>query len=195
MDVLFVNDQFDDLIHSDGELAEQNRKEIEELLDLGPIENVKEVNIGPGADLFVILASINTIVNVFLVGDRIVKGIDGWVEVGKKIKRLWKTDNLISVDKDGASLLAIQYLASIEKIISIQKVDEQEINIVRLDGLFNDRKPNELISKPHGYFVQSYVVNDEKFYIIGIKTSGEVNIIKCFEYGNPYGLTELKIDK
>jgi hypothetical protein len=195
MDILFVDDQFDDVIHSDGGLSEKNRNEIEELLDIGSVEKVKEVNIGPGADLFVILASINAIVNVFLVGDRIVKGIDGWVEIGKKIKSIWKRDNLISVDNDGASLLAIQYLASIEKITSIQKVDEQEINIVRLDGLLPDRKPNELISKPHGYYVQSYVANDEKFYIIGIKSSGEVNLIKCFEYGNPYGLTELKVNK
>ncbi|GGW65559.1 hypothetical protein DFQ11_1032 [Winogradskyella epiphytica] len=195
MEILFVNEKFDDVIHSDGGLSEQNRKEIEELLGLGSVEKVKEVNIGPGADLFVILASINAIVNVFLIGDRLVKGIDGWIEIGKKIKSLWKTERLVSVDKDGASLLAIEYLASLENITSLEKVNEQEINIVKLNGLFNDRQPNELISKPHGYFVQSYVVNDEKFYIIGIKSSGEVNLIKCFEYGNPYGLTELKPEK
>lgn len=195
MEILFVDEKFDDIIHGDGGLSEKNREEIEELLKLGAIEKVKEVNIGPGADLFVILASISLVVNVFLVGDKIESGIEGWIKLGKRIKNLWKTKKLVSVDKEGASLLAIQYLANLEKLTSFKKVEEHEINIVRLDGLFPNREPNELISKPHGYFVQSYIVNEDKFYIIGIKSSGEVETIKCFEYGNPYGLTELNSEK
>ncbi|WP_417237279.1 hypothetical protein [Bizionia paragorgiae] len=191
MEILFIDDEFEEIINGNSVLSDRNVKKLERIIDLGKLDNVREVNIGPGADFYVILASITTIVNVFLLGDKIVKGIDGWIKLGKKIKNLWEKEKLISVDKDGASLLAIQYLASIEKLISFEKADEHEINIVKLDGLFPGRKANELISKPHGYFIQSYIVNNEKFFILGIKTNGEVNLIKCFEFGNPYGLTEL----
>ncbi|QIE58677.1 hypothetical protein G5B37_03600 [Rasiella rasia] len=195
MDILFTDDKYDDIIHGDGGLSDKNIKEIEGFLELGKIDKTKEVNIGPGADLFVILASISLVVNIFLVGDKIEKGIAGWIKLGKRIKNLWKTKKLVSVDKDGASLLAIEYIASLENIENFEKVDEHEINIVRLDGLFPGRKPDELISKPHNYYIQTYIINVEKFYIIGIKSSGEVELIKCFEFGNPYGLTELNPEK
>jgi hypothetical protein len=59
--------------------------------------------------------------------------------------------------------------------------------------MFNDgRKPDQLISKPYNYFIQTYLINNEKHYVIGIKSTGEVNLIKCFEFGNPYGITEIK---
>lgn len=74
----------------------------------------------------------------------------------------------------------------------MEKENEHEINLVRVDGMFMvGRKSDELITKPYNYFIQTYLINNEKYYVVGIKSTGEVNLIKCFEYGNPYGIAEI----
>ena len=191
MELLLHLEKYDDQIHGNG-LSKKDIEQIKSELDFEGDKEISEKNIGPGADVFVILASILTIANVFLLGDKIDKGIDGWIKIGRRIKNLFKRKELIAVDKDGASLLAIEFIASLEKVKSLEKESEYEINLVRLDGLFTDgRKPDDLISKPYNYFIQTYLINEEKHYVIGIKSTGEVNLIKCFEFGNPYGINEI----
>lgn len=192
MELLINLEKFEEKINGEG-LSLSDIDEIKNELEFEGDKEVSEQNIGPGADVMVILVSILTIANIFLLGDKIDKGIEGWIKIGKRLKKLFAKKELIAVDKDGASLLAIEFISSIETIQSIEKEAEHEINLVRLDGLFGDgRKPEELISKPYNYFVQTYLINDDKHYVIGIKSTGEVNIIKCFEFGNPYGISEIK---
>lgn len=193
MDLLLDLRKYEDKVYGEG-LSQNDIDEIKDSLDFeGEIE-ISEKNIGPGADVFVIFASILTIANVFMLGDKIEKGIDGWIRIGKRIKKLFEKKELVAVDKDGASLLAVKFIAEIAPVKSLEKENEHEINLVRVDGMFRDgRKPDELISKPYNYFIQTYLINNEKHYVVGIKSTGEVNLIKCFEFGNPYGITEIKI--
>jgi len=192
MELLLDIRKFEDKIYSDG-FSQNDIDEIKGSLDFGGEIEVSKKNIGPGADVFVIFASILTIANIFMLGDKIDKGIDGWIKIAKRIKKLFEKKELVAVDKDGASLLAINFIAEIETIKSLEKENEHEINLVRVDSMFSDgRKPNELISKPYNYFIQTYLINNEKRYVIGIKSTGEVNLIKCFEFWNPYGITEIK---
>lgn len=195
MELLLNLEKFEEKINGEG-LTPADIEQIKKELEFDGDKEVSEQNIGPGADVMVILVSILTVANIFLLGDKIDKGIEGWVKLGKRLKNLFSKKELVAVDKDGASLLAIEFISTFETIQSLEKEAEHEINLVRLDGLFGDgRTPNELISKPYNYFIQTYLVNDDKHYVIGVKSTGEVNLIKCFEFGNPYGLSEIKTKK
>lgn len=195
MEILISLEKFAEKINNEG-LSQSDFDEIKKVLDFEEEINLSEENIGPGADVMVILVSILTIAQVFLLGEKINKGIDGWINLGKRVKKLFKTKELIAVDKDGASLLAIEFISNLEQVNSLKKHDELIINLVDLIDSFQDgRKPENLITKPFNYFIQSYIINDEKLYVLGIKSSGEVNIIKCFEYGWPYSIVELEVSK
>lgn len=169
---------------------------IENALDIDEEKEISLVNIGPGADLMVILIAINTIANVFLVGDKIVKGIDGFVELGNRIKSLVKKNKIQGIDKDAASLLAVEFLASCEDQISfIEKTHEHVIDYIHLEKLLPDRAPEDFIACPHNFYVQTYLVNDDKIYVLGISSVGKVEVIKCFEAGNPYFMREIEVSK
>jgi len=81
-------------------------------------------------------------------------------------------------------VLALEFISCLEKVDSIEKTSEQEVTLVNFSAshLFgDDRKSEDLISKPYNYYIFSFLINDEKIYVIGVKTHGEVNLIKCFD--------------
>lgn len=191
MELLLNLKKYEDKVYGNG-LSPSDIEGIKESLEFDGEIEISEKNIGPGADVFVILASILTLANVFMLGDKFDKGIDGWVRIGKRIKNLFKKNELVAIDKDGASLLAIEYIGEIEAIRTLVKETEHEVKLTRLDGMFGDgRQPDELISKPYNYYIQTFLINFEKYYVMGIKSTGEVNVIKCFEFGNSYGIREV----
>lgn len=194
MELLLNLEKYDDKINSDG-LSEKDKEEIKKSLEFeGEIE-VSDVNIGPGADLYVISACILLAANIFMLGDKIDKGIEGWIKIGQRLKKLFTRKELISIDNEGASLLAVEHIASFENIKQLEKINETEINLVQLNKSFTDgRQPSDLISKPHNYYIQTYLINNEKHFVIGIKSNGEVNTIKCFGY-NPYGISEIRTEQ
>ncbi|MFN3701712.1 MAG: hypothetical protein ACK4VI_09385 [Alphaproteobacteria bacterium] len=184
---------FDDYVEkmNDSYLSDHDLRDIREQINIADVD-VSEVNIGPGADLITILVTINTIANVFLLGQHINTGFDGWVDLGKRLKSLFDKKQLIAIDRDTASLLAFEYINSIEVIQSLIKTHEHEINWINLDEMFGDRKPEDFISRPHAFFIQTYLINDEKYYVVSITAQGEVELIKRFDAVNPYGMYEIK---
>ncbi len=92
MELLLQIEKYDDKINGDG-LSSVDIEQIKKELEFEGEKEISEKNIGPGADVFVILASILTIANVFLIGDKIDKGIDGWIKIAKRIKKLIKRRN------------------------------------------------------------------------------------------------------
>jgi hypothetical protein len=80
---------------------------------------LKEVNLGTGADWVLIMAILNSITTIFLLGEKVEKGIDGWVKIGKRIKSLFSKTDAIYLDKAAAQLLALQYLAEKHKLKSV----------------------------------------------------------------------------
>lgn len=195
MELLLHIEKYEEQMYGYG-LSYQDIEDIKKEVDIEGIDDASVQNIGPGADVMVILVSIITVVEVFLLGNKIEEGIEGWIKIGRRIKHLFKKDELVAVDSDGASLLAIEFISGIESIQSLVKESEQEINLVRLEELFSDgRQPDDLISKPYSYFIQTYLVNEARYYIVGIKSTGEVNLIKCFDAWNGYGISEINFEK
>lgn len=191
MEILIIDNKYDEIIHGDS----NNFEEIIDGFDLTGISSCKKANIGPGADIFVVSAIVGGVIALFNVGKGINEGIEGWVSLGKKIASLFEKKKILAIDPKGASLLAIQFIADKEEIKSIQMVDDTEINLIQLDKLFDDgRRSDELISKPYNFYIQSFLVNHRTMYIVGIKSTGEINLIKCFDTHFGYGIREQKID-
>ena len=173
------------------ELSESDKKRIKKTVDLDHVTEMDFVNIGPGADLIVLLLIVSIGLQLIKVGAEINDGIDGWIEIGKKLQKLFKRKKIVSVDMDGATALAIGCIATQDKIITLEKIQETVINLVDVSGMIPIN--SGLSRKPHNYYIQTYRINGEDIYVMGIKSTGEVEIIKHFGF-NPYGIIEVEKD-
>lgn len=172
------------------ELSEFDKEEIKKNVEFDNVNKVEFVNIGPGADLIVLLLTISIIgVKLIKEGAEINDGLDGWIEIGKKLKKLFLRKKIVSVDDAAATSLAIELIAQKENIVKLEKIEDSTINLVDVSGMI----PNNsgLSKKPHNFYIQTYRVNDEEIYVVGIKSTGEAEIIKHFGF-NQYGITEVK---
>ena len=165
-------------------LTESDKNNIIKDIDLGSnVKSVEYVNIGAGVDCMVIM------VGFALVGYKILKsgksindGIDGWLEIGKKLKKLVKHNKIISIDSDGATLLAIKLISQKENIRFLEVCQEDTINLVDMSGFFPENKG--LAARPFNYFIKTIKMNDETIYIIGVNSTGQATIIKRYDVSN-----------
>ena len=183
MELLFDIDNYDEKMSSD-ELAlnETEKKKIIDDIAISNVESIEFVNIGAGADCMVVMVVIALMgYEIIKAGKYINDGIDGWLEIGKKLKKLVKRNKIISIDSEGATLLAIEQISQKEKIKLLEVCQEDTINLVDISGLV-------LGKKPLNYFVKTIKVNDETLYIIGVNSTGQATIIKRYDVslGMPY---------
>jgi len=83
----------------------------------------------PDAGLSLIFMTITLALDLIKLGAEINAGIDGWIELGKKILNLFIQDELVSVDSDGATALAINHIAKYEDISCLKKMTESVIDL------------------------------------------------------------------
>lgn len=194
MEILLNHKDFDDSIHY-GELKKEEFQKIINDIDIEGVEKYSIENIGPGADVMTILLYLGIAYNVFIAGGDITSAIDGWKRIGEKLLGLKRKKYHVTVDVNAALAMAVYFLAQKEQIETLSLEDEHTFTFLKLDRLFTDgRDPNSLISKPYNFYTFSLVVNSEKNYIIGVKSIGEPEILKCFEFANGYGITEIDHD-
>lgn len=159
-------------------LSKNEKEKIKKQIDFGNIKKYSIANIGPDADWFVILLLLDLGLQLIKVGADINDGIDGWIGLGKKLLKLFHRNKIVSIDIDGATALAINQIAKKQKINRLEKINESIINLVDLSGVIHGNKG--LSKTPHNYYIQSYCINNSDVYVIGIKSTGEVKIIKHF---------------
>ena len=147
------------------------------------------VNIGPGADFFVILSTILLVKDFVMMAPSVLEGLESWKVLIGKIKRWISKRELISGDEEFAKLVAVDYLMSHYQYEKHRLVDSHTIETCDFSSMIIN-KEGELQKHPHNYYVQTYQLDDGRIIILGIKSSGEVNLIKTFEH-NPYGLLEI----
>lgn len=169
--------------------SESDKKNVKEKVGFDNIIGIDLVNIGPGADYHVILLTILVGFDLIRIGADINDGIDGWIQIGKKIRSLFKRKKAVSIDEEGATALVLELIAQKQNIVRLEKLQESTINLADLSKMIPDNKG--LSKKPYNYYIQTYRVNDDDIYVIGIKSIGEAKIIKHFWY-NLNGFTELK---
>lgn len=191
MELLLNIDELSDITCNswDESFQADEEKQIKNVLQIEGVEKLERVNIGPGADLLVILASILTVTDTMLLAPKILEGYNFWKNLIERIKGFISKKQLVSIDEEGAKLLAIDYLVSHYSCDAIELVDSHIINITDISGMV--RNTSELAKRPHKYYVQTYRVNGEDTVILGLRSDGEVKLIKAFGLSN-YGLNEIE---
>ena len=191
MQIIFLpTDTADDLMNYS--IDEIQSSELESIkADLSEIDSsysLKELNLGVGADWVTILAVINGVVSVFMLGDKIEKGIEGWIKIAKRIKSVCSQSGQAFVDKDAASLLALEFLAKEMEISSLRKINEHTIILHNVSGTFSDRSPDDFISQPWAVYIMTFIVNDSIFRVLAIRFDGSVKEVYSFKH-SPFGFT------
>jgi hypothetical protein len=178
-----TNDGWDDTFKKDEE------QQIRDVLQMDDVAKVARVNIGPGSDFMTILTVVNTVVETFLIASKLLEGSEAWKKLINKIKGFISKNQLVSINEEGAKILGINYIVEHYSYDSIELVDSHVINIAEVSC-----KPDassELAKKPHNYYIQTYCINGEDRLILGVRSDGEVKLIKAFDLSN-YGLHELR---
>ena len=181
MEILLSIDNYEEKACNESlDYSESEKERIKKEVGFDHVSKVDFVNIGPGADCIVILLVVSIFFQLIRIGAEINDGIDGWIEIGRKLRRLFRRKKIVSVDVDGATALAIEHIARKEKITKLVKLQENTINLVDVSGQIPANKG--LSQKPHNYYIQTYQVNDEDIYVMGIKSTGDVKVIKHFTF-------------
>lgn len=145
-----------------------------ELSELDSNFQIQEKNFGEGADWIMILAILNGLTSVFLIGDKINTGIDGWIKTGKRIKNIFSKSDRAYVDLDAAKLLGIEYLAGKMEIECVKVVIQSDIAIKDLSGMLTDRNSDDFIAKPYSLYLVTFEINDHFLITLGIQSNGKI---------------------
>lgn len=137
---------------SELEMVEKSKRNI----TFGQTARAEIVNIGPGADWIVVFLIIDIGLRLIKVGSEINDGIDGWIEIGKKLCGLFRRKKIVSVDSEGATALAISLVAKKKKIMTLEKINEQAIHLSDLSGVIRGNKG--LSNRPHNYYLQEMMM-------------------------------------
>ena len=190
MEILLEKDICETLVLEDIlELSAEDKARVKEQVGIENIRSVDLVNIGPGADCLVLLLVVDIFLRVLKIGSEVNDGIDGWIGLGKKLMTLLRNRKIVSVDIEGATSIAIEFLAQREKIHMLEKLQETTIHLVDLSCSLP--KNVGLSRKPHYYYIQAYRIYYGDIYVVGITSAGETNLIKHFGYSQ-WGIKEKK---
>lgn len=177
----------------DIDLPEKERKIIEDMYDLSQEDNYEIANIGPGADLLVILTTIATVgLSIWNFPTVLKEGLDNWKWLIEKLKALIKKEQLVSLDQDGAGILAIDYLAGKYGDDScFNLMDAHTFMIIDLEGMFPNRKES-LAAHPHNYYVFTFYIA-ARIVVLSVRSTGEIRELEAFD-DMPYGLFDYKTE-
>jgi len=145
-----------------------------DLAELDSDYEIQEKNFGEGADWIMLLAILNGLTTVFLLGDKINTGIDGWIKIGKRIKNIFSKSDRVYVDLDAAKLLGIEYLSGKMEINSVKVVVQSDIAVKNLSSMLPDRQPDDFIAKPYSIYLITFEINDHLLITLGIRSDGEI---------------------
>lgn len=156
--------------------------------ELNLIDNdfqIEEINIGKGADWIAILVLINTITGAFLLGDRIDKGIEGWINIGKRIKSIFKKSDNAYMDVDVAKIYAIHHLEKNSTLTSVEMINESLIELDNLSGMFPNRDESDFTAKPFGIYILTMIVNDKNKIVLSVRSDGKISELLNVEKDYP----------
>ena len=168
--------------------AYKERAKIEKEYNLRPMDDIEVVNIGPGADWIVILATISIAWKVFQVPGQIKKSLEGCDWLIKKLKGYIKKDQLVSLDQDAAGMLAIDYLANkYGEDESFDLLDSYTIPIVDITGMVRN-SIGGLTNQPHCYHIFTFRIAG-RIIILSVRSTGKIRELETF-HDMPYGLSD-----
>lgn len=178
----------------DIDLSEKDRKIIEDMYDLTQEDKYEIANIGPGADLLVILTTIATAgLSIWNFPTVLKDGLDNWQWLIKKLKSFIQKKELVSLDQDAAGILAIDYLANKYGDDScFNLMDAHTFKIINLGGMFPNRKES-LAAHPHNYYVFTFYIA-ARIVVLSVRSTGKIRELETFD-DMPYGLNDYKTNE
>lgn len=75
-------------------VSDEDKKEIGKRAEFDWVCDAQYVNIGPGADVIVLLLIVDIGMRILKLGAEINEGIDGWIGIGKKLCKLFQRKKL-----------------------------------------------------------------------------------------------------
>lgn len=196
MDILLNDaDRFAEILNRSNKesFTEEEEQQICQIMEIGNgTADFKRINIGPGADVYVLLTTLKVVAEVaggIVAVAEIIKKFGGLVT---KLKEYISRRELESIDEEGAKILAMDYIIHHFECDSLELVSS---NVTPLfgGGSYVEYEGHPITQTPHRYYVFSYRLDNYDTVVLGITSSGEIKIIKAFEF-NPYGITEIKDD-
>ena len=129
-------------------------------------------NFGLGADWIWLLATIYLAKEVLKEGESINKGIEGWVEIGKRLFEFKKKHSRqVIFDLDALTCMAITRISEeFPNPKSIEKVVEHEKK--------SDRNTNHGTRIVDSYVLLEFLVNDRYLFIFGSNLDGDLQLLK-----------------
>ncbi len=192
-----------DILINDVILSEVINGSLEESLSKSEIQQIQQttgldlestdflrINIGPGADVWILLASLKEVVEVAGGVVAITEIVNKFGKLISKIKAIIKERALESIDEEGAKLLAMDYIIHHFPCDSLELLS-CNVTVLSGGGSYVEYKDHPIAQTPHRYYVLSYRLDNLDTVILGVQSSGEISVIKAFEF-NPYGITEMQ---
>ncbi len=148
------------------------------------------INIGPGADVWVLLATLKEVVEVVGGIVAVTEVVDKFGKLIIKLKEIIKKKAMESIDEDGAKVLAMDYIIHHFSCDSL-KLLSCTVTCLNGGGSYIEYQDHPISQTPHRYYVLAYLLDNLDTVILGIQSSGEIEVIKAFAF-NPYGITEIQ---
>lgn len=177
MKIVFIPNRLsEDLMNYNYKEIKSN--ELNEILDeLRTVDNkieITETNFGKGADWILLVAILSSITYVISVGDKLEKGIEGWVKIGKRFSKLFSKADRLYFDEDGAKIIAITHISEKYDLKNISLIDSHTTHLVDFSGWFKQRKSESFTSKPFNIYNFTFEVNSERTIVLSIRSNGEI---------------------
>lgn len=167
-------------IYSSSFLNPNQRKKINKKFGLSKSDDVRIVNIGPGADWLVLLVAFDVIWNISKAPAAIKEVIEGWTWLIDKLKLYIKKKQIVSLDVDTALMLAIDYLA--EKYgedLSFNLMDTHTINLADISEMVHNLN-SEFANHPHNYYVFTFWIAGQ-IVILGVHSIGKIRELESLD--------------
>ena len=184
MEILFIPKGLgDDLMNLPiGEISSNELKEIQfELSELDNSLSIKQINLGEGSDWVLILATLSGISSFIALGEKIEKGIDGWIKIGRRLNKICSNLDVVYFDKTGAFSIALDYLSRSFDLKNLRLVMDSELSVKDLSQMLPDRKRDEFIARPYKVHFMAFEINDKILITLGIRSDGEINKLYTFD--------------
>lgn len=147
---------------------------LEELKEIDNNVNISEVNLGRGSDWILILATLSSITSVIALGDKLEKGIEGWVKIGKRISKIFKKSDRVYLDENAAKIIAITHISSTIDIENLKLIDYHNTNLVDFSECFKQRNPKSFEAKPFNIYNFTFEVNEIRTITLSVKSNGKI---------------------
>lgn len=178
MELIFVDEYYDSPDFKQGLFLKDLKNELIEFdNELIAIDG----DIGHGADWPVVIIEIfneidwssvlkaGAVPTMFFFGKKINENLDAWIEIGKKLKRLFKKKKPIRLDEKAALLLVLHDLKD-----NNHDLNELEISL-RIHSYNSDFDINEkLLNRPDSLYVFD-IITAQSYFIYGIKYDGIIS--------------------